>query len=168
METDNSSEIFDVVDQRDNVIGQATRARCHSEKLIHRCAYIVLFTSARKMLLFKRSSNVDKYPGFYGIIAEHVKAGESYEAAANRGLKEELGINLRLDYETKIPMFSEQEKEMGVVFKGIYDGTFNLDTRELEKAEFYPFEEVMEKFHKKEIEVTPGTSFVLNYLATSR
>lgn len=168
MEAKESPEIFDVVDQKDNVIGQATRERCHSEKLIHRCAYVVLFTSTHKMLLFKRSLNVDKYPGFYGIIAEHVKAGESYEAAAKRGLKEELGIALHLDYETNIPMFGEQEKEIGAVFKGIYDGSFNLDQRELQKAELHPLEEVLEKFHRKEIVVTPGTSFVLSYLAASK
>jgi isopentenyldiphosphate isomerase len=163
-EFDTSSELLDVVDENDNVIGQATREECHSKQLIHRCAFVLLFNSRGEVLLLKRAMKVDKYPGFYGIVGEHVKAGESYEAAAKRGVKEELGIDIDVEYIAKIPMISEEEKEIGAIFKGVHDGPFHVNSSEIESVMFYSLKEILEKFHKNEIKVTPGTSFTLKYL----
>ncbi len=162
---DSSSELLDVVDENDNVIGKATREECHSKRLIHRCAFVLVFNSRGEVLILKRSANTDKYSGFYGIVGEHVKAGESYEVAASRGVKEELGVDIDLEYLVKIPAFSEEEKQIGAIFKGLYNGSFHSDPSEVEKVMFYPLEQLLEKYHNKEIQVTPGTSFVLKYLS---
>jgi isopentenyl-diphosphate delta-isomerase len=161
-------ELLDVVDENDNVVGQATREECHSRRLIHRCAFVLLYNSRGELLLLKRAAKVDRYPGLYSVVGEHVKAGESYEEAAKRGMKEELGADVYVEYIAKIPMFSEEEREIGAIFKGVYDGPFRIDPGEVERVTFYPLEEILERFHRNEIQVTPGTSFVLKYLSEKR
>lgn len=112
----------------------------------------------------KHTVKVNRYPGLYNIVSEQVKAGESYEAAAKRGIKEEWGADVIVEYVAKIPMFSEEEREIRAIFKGVYDGPLHIDPSEIEEAMFHPLKEILEKFHKNEIQVTPGTSFVLKYL----
>ena len=40
-----ATEIFDVVDERDCVIGRASRAEVHARRLRHRAVHIFLFNS---------------------------------------------------------------------------------------------------------------------------
>jgi isopentenyl-diphosphate delta-isomerase len=164
LEFGTAPELLDVVDENDNVIGQATREECHSRRLIHRCAFVLLYNSRGELLLLKRAAKVDRYPGLYSVVGEHVKAGESYEEAAKRGIKEELGADVYVERVAKIPMFSEEEREIGAIFKGVYDGPFRIDPGEVERITFHPLEEILEKLHRNEIQVTPGTSFILKYL----
>lgn len=88
-------EIFDVVDENDNVIGKATRAECHSNpNLIHHTVQFAIFSKgSNKLLVERRSTRADAAPNQLAFFGEHVKSGETYEAALRRGLKEEVGID---------------------------------------------------------------------------
>lgn len=86
-------ECFDVVDDQDQVIGQATRAEVHSRSLKHRAVHIFAIDKAGNILLQKRSHLKDTCPELWdSSAAGHLDAGESYEAAVVRELKEELGF----------------------------------------------------------------------------
>lgn len=80
------AELFDVVDENDNIIGRATREECHSNpKLMHRASIILIFNSKGELLLQKRSMNKDTNPGKWAnSVAGHVDPGESYEETAKR------------------------------------------------------------------------------------
>ena len=89
----NPDEIFDVVDEFDRVVGKATRAETHRKKLFHRAVHVLVFDARGNVLLQKRSLAKDTCPGLFSTsCAGHVDAGEDYAAAAERELREELGI----------------------------------------------------------------------------
>ncbi len=55
--------------------------------------YVLLHNSAGLLLLQRRSARKGVFPGCWDLsCAEHVSPGESYEAAALRGLREELRV----------------------------------------------------------------------------
>jgi len=89
-----SIEMFDVVDEKDNVIGQATREECHSDaRLIHRAVHFTLIDKEKKkILLTQRSFKKETDPGKLTFLGEHLTSGESYKEAAIRGVGEEIGF----------------------------------------------------------------------------
>ncbi len=86
-------EVFDVVNEQDEVLRQATRKQVHSEGLMHRAVHILVFNKRKEVFLQKRSRLKDVCPGRWdSSAAGHLDTGESYEACAIRELGEELGI----------------------------------------------------------------------------
>jgi len=137
------SEYFYVVDENDNVIGRASRSECHRKGLIHRSVYIIVINDRGEIFLQKRSMNKDLYPGYYACSATgHVEYGESYEEAAKRELKEELGIEAPLKKICKFKCFSETEREISVLYVCYHNGPFNLNSEEISGGEFLKIDEV--------------------------
>lgn len=86
-------ELLAIVDEHDRVIGSKTRREIHHEGLRHRAVHILVFDYSGHVCLQKRSLNKDINPGAWDTSAAgHVDFGESYESAAVRELREELGI----------------------------------------------------------------------------
>jgi len=132
-------EFFDVVDKKDNIIGRATRKECHSNKnLIHRSVMILLFNGKGELLLQKRSMKMDMHPGKWTVSSSgHVDAGESYEEAAKRELKEELGIKTVLNPSFKVLFDGKEETEMEMVLTGHSEGPFRPDPEEVDEVSFF-------------------------------
>jgi len=105
-------EIFDVVDENDEVVGQASRDECHKDpKLIHRTVHFTLIDKkVKKILITQRSMSKKTDPGKMCFLGEHVISGESYEEAIARGNSEELGFRPKIFKEmaTKLFNFPEQ------------------------------------------------------------
>ena len=92
------TEYFDIVDECDKVIGKASRDKCHKDGLLHRGIYIIITNSKKEILLQKRSMKKDLYPGLWTTsVSGHVDCGESYEKAAHREMKEEIGTTGKLN-----------------------------------------------------------------------
>src|SRR5690349_2794495 len=88
-------EVFDVVNERDEVIGQAPRSEVHRRKLNHRAIHVLVFNSRGHLFLQKRSMIKDCFPGAWDSSASgHLDRGEAYDACAVREVREELGIQL--------------------------------------------------------------------------
>lgn len=86
-------ELFDVVNEQDQVLRQASRREVHEHDLMHRAVHIFVFNKKRDCLLQKRSLLKDRHPGVWdSSAAGHLDAGEDYDTAAARELQEELGI----------------------------------------------------------------------------
>ena len=131
------------VDEEDNLIGRASREECHSKRLIHRSVYIFVLNSEGKLLLQKRSMSKDLYPGYYtGSATGHVDYGESYEEAAHRELKEELGIDGQLHYLGKFRTVSKEENEISALYVMLFDGEFEFNKEEITKCLFEDIDEV--------------------------
>ena len=91
-----SGEIFDVVDEHDEVTGQATRGEVHAQGLLHRAVHVLVFNKRGDLLLQQRSMLKDAHPGVWdSSVSGHLDAGEAYETAAVRELAEEMGIEAK-------------------------------------------------------------------------
>jgi isopentenyl-diphosphate Delta-isomerase len=87
------TEWLDVVDDRNRVIGAATRREIHARRLRHRAVHVLLFDPAGRLYVQQRSATKDSFPLCFDSSASgHVDRGEEYDACAARELREELGL----------------------------------------------------------------------------
>jgi isopentenyl-diphosphate Delta-isomerase len=158
--TDNLDELLDVVDESDMVIGSATRMECNSNpNLIHRAAYALIFSSDGKLLLHKRSQTKDTCPGLWSIsVAGHVDQGETYDQTIIREIKEEIGIDLEVEYLDKYLLRHRRESEFSAIFRGYSDGPFILNQKEIEKGGFFTLDEIRKRMWGS---LTPFSQMVL-------
>src|SRR5271155_6084547 len=90
-----SEEIFDIVNEQDEVIGQMPRPQVHREGRKHRAVHVLVFNARGEIFLQKRSMTKDTFPGAWDSSASgHVDSGEDYDACAVRELSEELGLKV--------------------------------------------------------------------------
>ncbi len=86
-----TEEIFDVVNERDEVVGRQTRREVHRLGLMHRAVHVLVFNAANRIFLQKRSMKKDRQPGVWDSSASgHVDSGEDYDACALRELSEKI------------------------------------------------------------------------------
>ncbi|MCD6530350.1 NUDIX domain-containing protein [Candidatus Bathyarchaeota archaeon] len=136
-------EYLCLVDEEDNLIGRAARSECHSKRLLHRSVYVFVVNSQGKLLLQKRSMNKDLYPGYYtGSATGHVDYGETYEEAAHRELKEELGIDGELVYLGKFRTSTREEEEISALYLLFSDEEPNFNREEVTECFFEDLKEV--------------------------
>jgi isopentenyldiphosphate isomerase len=87
------TEILDIINMDDQVIGQATREDVYAQKHIHRIIHVIVRDSSGRQLLQLRSAESKYLPLHWSTaVGGHVHAGESYEDAARREMEEEIGI----------------------------------------------------------------------------
>ena len=140
---DNLSELFDVVDENDQVIGQATRKEVHAQSLLHRSVHILVFNSQGELYLQKRSIEKDENPGYWDTSAAgHVNAGEDYLECAHRELKEELDIEGHLKPFVQIQAGPETFWEHVRSYTCISDQTIHPNPEEITEGRFWPLEAV--------------------------
>src|ERR1700722_12214933 len=88
-----SEEIFDVVNERDEVTGQAPRREVHARGLWHRAIHVLVFNARGEVFLQKRSMKKDTAKGKWDSSSSgHVDTGEDYDTCAVRELREEIGL----------------------------------------------------------------------------
>lgn len=90
-----SEEIFDVVNEQDEVIGQAPRKEVHRLDLRHRAVHVLIFNQRGEVFLQQRSLAKDNWPGVWDSSASgHLDSGEEYDRCCLREVGEELGLHL--------------------------------------------------------------------------
>ncbi len=140
-------EWFDVVNDRDEVTGQATRKEVHAQKLWHRAVHAIAFGGDGRVFLQKRSMLKDSSPGKWDASCSgHLNSGEDYDAAVVRELEEEIGLVVRPE-SGLTPLFKiEACAETGWEFVWVYrlrsDGPFVLHPAEIERGEWFTIEAV--------------------------
>jgi isopentenyl-diphosphate delta-isomerase len=89
------SEILDVVNEYDEVIGQAERDEVHRVGLVCRLVYVCFYTPSGEVILQKRSTTKKNDPGkLTTTVSGHVASGQSYLEAAVRETYEETGVEI--------------------------------------------------------------------------
>jgi isopentenyldiphosphate isomerase len=135
-----SDEIFDVVNEHDEVIGQETRREVHRRGLMHRAVHILVFNSRGEVFLQKRSMKKDRHPGRWDSSASgHVDTGEHYDQCALRELREEIGLVLSKTPEKlfKLPASEETDQEHLWVYRARAEGPFTLHPEEIERGDWF-------------------------------
>jgi isopentenyl-diphosphate delta-isomerase type 1 len=143
--TSRDTEIFDIVDEDDRVIGQAPRSVCHGNPaLIHRVAHVLVFNSRGELLLQKRSKHKDIQPGRWDTsVGGHLDPGESYLQAAIREMAEELGIcGVPLTFLYHSRMRNEVESENVATYLARYDGEVMFPPAEIDEVRYWQAAEI--------------------------
>ncbi len=133
-------EWFDVVNDRDEVIGRRPRTEVHRLGLLHRAVHVLVFNRRGELFLQRRARTKDRAPGKWDTSAAgHLAPGESYEAAAVREVAEELDVHLDRPPERlfKIAACPATDQEFVWVFRAEAEGPFNLHPEELDGGGWY-------------------------------
>lgn len=145
-------ELVDIVDEKNQVIGKSSRRQAHVKGHIHRALSVLVLNSKGQILLQKRSSNKSVHPLSWDLsTSEHVLAGESYEDAGVRSVKEELGADVSVKKVTKETLqirkykFGKEtihEKEIVLMLNALHEGPFIVDANEVSHVQFFSLEEI--------------------------
>jgi isopentenyldiphosphate isomerase len=140
-----TEEIFDVVNERDEVISQASRREVHARGLRHRAVHVLVFNARGEVFLQKRSLLKDRQPGVWDSSASgHVESGEDYDACAVREVREELGVTLTEPPERlfKFDACEATDQEFVWVYHARHEGPFTLPPEEIERGGWFAPAEV--------------------------
>jgi isopentenyldiphosphate isomerase len=140
-----AEEIFDVVNEQDEVIGRAPRQEVHARGLWHRAVHVLVFNARGAVFLQKRSLLKDTARGKWDSSSSgHVDGGEDYDACVVRELREEIGL-----VATPAPrrLFKVDAcRDTGWEFCWIYrcesEGPFTLHPDEIETGAWFTPEQV--------------------------
>jgi isopentenyl-diphosphate delta-isomerase type 1 len=135
-----SEEIFDVVNERDEVIGRAPRSEVHRRKLHHRAVHVFVFNAMGELFLQKRSMKKDMYPGTWDSSASgHLDTGEDYDVCAVREVREELGVQLDTTPRRlfKIDSCPETGHEFVWIYQCRHEGPFELHPDEIDTGGWF-------------------------------
>jgi len=135
-----TEEIFDVVNERDEVIGQQPRSEVHRLGLMHRAVHVLVFNAAGQVFLQKRSLTKDRQPGVWDSSASgHVDSGEDYDSCAVRELREEIGLELNGAPKRlfKLAACAETDQEHVWVYRWQAEGPFRLHPDEIERGGWF-------------------------------
>lgn len=89
-----ADEILDIVDEHDEVVGQARRGDAYAQRMRHRCAFILVKDAQGRLFIHRRTPTKLVFPSLYDMfVGGVVGAGETYDEAALREAEEELGVS---------------------------------------------------------------------------
>lgn len=133
-------EYLDIVDAKDNVIGTTTKQNVYEQKLRHRIVHVLVLNSQKEVALQKRGAAQSFLPGYWGTtVGGHVRHGETYEEAARRECREEIGLELPITCVSKLTYFSPslQTEKVLSIFSAVYDGTLHPTSSEGDVITFF-------------------------------
>ena len=160
------SEIFDVVDENDCVLRTEERETVHVNNLLHRAVHILIFNSRGDLLLQRRSIWKDRNPGRWdSSAAGHVDSGEDYRGAAERELREELGVEIAsMERMGKLTPCAQNGWEFIEVFRGIHEGPFKAAPMEVETTAFFRKADVLDWAGRSPGDFSPVFLLCLDFL----
>lgn len=156
-----------LVDEHDAEIGTMEKMEAHRKGILHRAFSIIIFNSAGDMLLQKRSPA--KYHGgglWSNACCSHPLPGEPVELAAQRRLKEELGIETELSFSNKFVYRAQMENdliehEMDYVFVGYHEGPVFADKNEIEDWRYMPLSDIIQTINETPQQFTPWFKLIM-------
>lgn len=145
MKSDNSNEIFPIVDEEGKVVGRATRGECHSgSRLLHPVVHLHVYDAQRRLYLQRRPEWKDIQPGKWDTaVGGHIDYGENVEEALRREAREELGLTgFEAEYLTSYVFESDREREYVNVFRTTVDPDAVTPSDELDGGRWWTAEEI--------------------------
>ena len=139
------TEIFDIVDDRDEVIGSASREEVHRKGLKHRSVHLLVFIRRGEVLLQKRSMQKDTFPDTWdSTVSGHVDSGENYDQSVIRESIEEMGIKFGSvpDRMFKIAACEETDQEFCWIYCHHHDCPFFPNEDEISEVKWFSPEEL--------------------------
>lgn len=154
-----AEEMFDVVNERDEVIDLQPRRVVHRDGLLHRAVHLLVFNSKGEVFLQKRSMLKDCFPGTWDSSSSgHLDPGEDYDACVIREAREEIGLKLQATPEKlfKIDACKQTGMEFVWIYRCRHEGPFQLDPKEVETGGWFGPEELHEWARRRPEEFAPA------------
>lgn len=144
-----------LVDKHDRVVGMMEKLKAHQLGLLHRAISVFVFNSRGEMLLQRRASNKYHSGGLWtNTCCSHPKEGETVYAAANRRLREEMGLECEL--ENKLSFIYKAsfdngltEHEFDHVFTGATDELPKPDAKEVGEWKYVSIKEMIQDIKRE-------------------
>lgn len=150
------------VDSNDQVIGYGSRAEAIEKWIAHRIARVFLFNSKGEVLIQKRSDKHASLPNRWDqSAAGHVDEGETYEQAAYRELKEEVGVTdvplkEAAKYYTEETDEPKVKKRFQALYVGTFDGPIQIDNYEVSESRWIKPDELRAWMQERPDDFTQG------------
>ena len=140
------AELFPVVDEEGNILGEALRSVCHDgkSKLLHPVVHLHVFNNAGSLFLQKRAMTKDIQPGKWDTsVGGHVSPGENIHDALIRESNEELGLkDISPVFLRKYVWESTRERELVNSFSVKTDQKPVINQDELDDGRFWSLDEI--------------------------
>ena len=137
-----------LVDTQDNPNGSMEKLEAHEKGLLHRALSVLIINTNKEILLQRRALGKYHSPGLWtNTCCSHPYPGENPTEAANRRLKEEMGMVAELEFAFKFQYKCDFdngliEHELDHVFMGKTDDIPHLNTDEAMAFKWMSIEEL--------------------------
>ncbi len=167
--TDPGSELVDLIDANDRVIGTATRREVRTRNLLHRGVGIICFNGRGEVHVHRRTETKDVFPGMYDMFVGGVVAsGESYDGAARREIAEELGISGPRPERLFAHLYEgDRNRSLIQVYRVVWDGPIVHQEEEIAWGAWIPERDLERWAAEREI-VPDGLSVFEHWLSWRR
>ncbi|MFC3896580.1 NUDIX hydrolase [Lentzea rhizosphaerae] len=149
--------MINLYDEERFVIGTVSRERMRAENLWHGCATIVVRSlDGSRVYVHRRTDTKDIFPGLYDCTAGGViDAGEVPDTAAERELREELGVEVPLK-KLFISKYVDDHTRYHVwVYEARTDGPFTHQPEEVAWGGWMDLEELRDKIEDPDWPLVP-------------
>lgn len=149
------TEFVVLVDENGVEQGLMEKLEAHEKGVLHKAISVIIFNSQGEMLIQQRALGKYHWPGIWSnSCCSHPRDGESFQAAAERRLEEELGFRTTLTkafdfiYKAQDEDTGLIEHELDYVFTGTYDDGFDFNPDEVHATEWIPVPDLLEDIKK--------------------
>lgn len=144
-----------LVDEKDTPIGTMGKLEVHQKGLLHRAFSVFIFNDNGQLLLQKRAAHKYHSAGLWtNTCCSHPAPGEETLTAANRRLKEEMGLDTLLIHKTTFIYKTGfdnglTEHEFDHVYIGNYNENPVLNEDEADDYKWMSIDEIKDDIKKK-------------------
>jgi isopentenyldiphosphate isomerase len=152
MKIPDSEELFPIVDEDGNTIGETPRNICHDgvSRLLHPVVHLHIFNSKGELFLQKRAMTKDIQPGKWDTsVGGHMSPGESIAEALQREADEELGLK-KFDsrFLGRYVWESPRERELVNSYLAFSDEIPLINSDEIEEGKFWSIKDIKKNIGK--------------------
>jgi 16S rRNA (adenine1518-N6/adenine1519-N6)-dimethyltransferase len=135
-----ATELFDVVNEHNEVTGQLARGEVHARGLLHRAVHVFIQNSRGEIFLQKRSHLKDVSPlKWDSSAAGHLDVGESYADCAIRETFEEAGVRIEgTECIAQLPAGAHTDFEFVELHLARHNGPIKFPPEEVATGEWFP------------------------------
>lgn len=163
----NEPEYVILVDEKDNELGLMEKQEAHQKGLLHRAFSVFVFNNNGELLMQQRANTKYHSGGLWtNTCCSHPRANEKTIDAAHRRLKEEMGFDCDLEkkfqFVYRTPFENGlTEHELDFVYTGRFNGTPEINTKEVESYKWISLDQLIGDMHKNPGHYTSWFNIIL-------